>query len=113
MDIIKNVMNEKVLSVVRPTPFTTYYTVKRTDGFIEKRTVHRCPKCGVTRLIIRNDENSMLWADIVFGFRSCNGNEYIQSFCRSCRCRPRSTVSKSLVNVVVRYILSNGGTNNG
>ena len=39
-------MNEKIFSVVRTSPFTAHYTVECTDGSLEVRTVHRCPKCG-------------------------------------------------------------------
>lgn len=78
-------MNEKVFQVVRTSPFTAHYTVRRTDGILEARVVHKCPRCGVSRLIIRSDVNLMLWADIVFGFRNVDGFEHIQSYCRSCR----------------------------
>lgn len=78
-------MNEKIFSEVHTTPFTTHYTVICSDGSLECRTVHRCPKCGTGRLIVWRDSNSMLFADIVFGFRKIGGVPHIQSYCRSCR----------------------------
>ena len=85
-------MNEKVLAKFQPSPFTTHYTVRRSDGSLDVRTVHTCPCCGTRRLIIWSDENSLLFADIVFGFRKCKsgfnteyGNIHVQSYCRNCR----------------------------
>lgn len=80
-------MNEKVLAVVRPTAFTSHYTVQCSDGSLQVRTVHTCPRCGCRRLIVWSDHNSMLFADLIFGFRSNRkcGTINIQSYCRKCR----------------------------
>lgn len=79
-------MNEKVLAVVRPTAFTSHYTVQCSDGSLQVRTVHTCPRCGFRRLIIWSDSNSMLFTDLLFGFRKTkNGVVHVQSYCRQCR----------------------------
>lgn len=79
-------MNEKVLAVARPTAFTSHYTVQTSDGTLQVRTVHTCPRCGYRRLIVWSDDNSMLFADLLFGFRTTkNGVAHVQSYCRQCR----------------------------
>lgn len=89
-------MNEKVLWRGNTSPFTAHYTVQTSDGSKSRltcRTVHTCPSCGLRRLIIWNDDNSMLFADLVFGFRETkNGVLHVQSYCRSCRSRVSSSV---------------------
>ena len=95
-------MNEKVFSVVRPTTFTSHYTVQCSDGSLQVRTVHTCPRCGFRRLIIWSDSNSMLFTDLLFGFRKTkNGVVHLQSYCRQCR------------SAVALRTFHNRGLNNG
>lgn len=103
-------MNEKVLAVVRPTAFTSHYTVQCSDGMLQVRTVHTCPSCGLRRLIVWSDDNSMLFADLIFGFRSNKkcGTINIQSYCRQCRSAITCLTCRSFPSCSDKEVLKNG-----
>lgn len=87
---------QKVLFSSRSTSFTAHYSVLHSTSYsrdIYFATVHRCPCCGRSEMIVwlRHSpfvvKNGALYDGCVsaFGFRSCNGKKYIQSYCKGCR----------------------------